>query len=63
MVLTHGKLAQSLRSSMSIPGVFSPVHMGNMVLVDGGAKNNFAADVARNLGADIVIGVKFDCCR
>ncbi|MBQ1724988.1 MAG: patatin-like phospholipase family protein [Muribaculaceae bacterium] len=60
VVLTYGKLAQSLRSSMSIPGVFSPVHMGNMVLVDGGAKNNFAADVARNLGADIVIGVKFD---
>ena len=45
---------------MSIPGVFTPVRMGDKVLVDGGAKNNFAADVARQLGADIVIGVKFD---
>lgn len=60
VVLTHGSLVKSIRSSMSIPGVFTPVHMGDMVLVDGGAKNNFAADVARELGADIVIGVKFD---
>lgn len=60
VVLTHGSLVKSIRSSMSIPGVFTPMHIGNMVLVDGGAKNNFAADVARKLGADIVIGVKFD---
>lgn len=59
-VLTSGSLVKSLRSSMSIPGVFTPVHIGDKVLVDGGAKNNFAADVARQLGADIVIGVKFD---
>ncbi len=60
VVLTHGRLVESMRASMSIPGVFTPVHMGDLVLVDGGAKNNFAADVARRLGADIVIGVKFD---
>lgn len=60
VVLTNGSLVNSIRSSMSIPGVFTPVRMGDMVLVDGGAKNNFAADVARQLGADIVIGVKFD---
>lgn len=58
-VLTHGSLVKSMRASMSIPGVFTPVHIGDKVLVDGGAKNNFAADVARQLGADIVIGVKF----
>ncbi len=60
VVLTSGSLVKSIRSSMSIPGVFTPVRMGDKVLVDGGAKNNFAADVARQLGADIVIGVKFD---
>lgn len=60
VVLTQGSLVKSIRSSMSIPGVFAPMHLGDMVLVDGGAKNNFAADVARKLGADIVIGVKFD---
>lgn len=60
VVLSKGSLVKSIRSSMSIPGVFTPVRMGDMVLVDGGTKNNFAADVARQLGADIVIGIKFD---
>ncbi len=60
VVLTRGSLVKSIRSSMSIPGVFTPVHIDDNILVDGGAKNNFAADVARELGADIVIGVRFD---
>ena len=59
VVFTRGKLVESVRASMSIPGVFTPVRLDSMVLVDGGAKNNFAADVARKLGADIVIGVRF----
>lgn len=60
VVLTDGSLVKSVRASMSIPGVFTTVHIGDWQLVDGGAKNNFAADVARRLGADIVIGVKYD---
>lgn len=60
VVLTDGSLVKSIRSSMAIPGVFTTVRLGDKQLVDGGAKNNFAADVARRLGADIVIGVKFD---
>lgn len=58
--ITSGYLVKSIRASMSIPGVFTPMHIDDMVLVDGGAKNNFPADVARKLGADIVIGVKFE---
>jgi NTE family protein len=42
---------------MAIPAAFSPVRIGNMVLVDGGLKNNYPVDVAREMGADIVIGV------
>lgn len=60
VLLSRGSLVKSIRSSMSIPGVFTPVHIGDKVLVDGGTKNNFPADVARRLGADVVIGVKFD---
>ena len=60
VVLTNGSLVKSIRSSMSIPGVFTPVRMGDKVLVDGGTKNNFPADVARELGADYVIGIWFD---
>ena len=53
----HGYLKQAMRASMSIPGVFAPVRMGDMLLVDGGLRNNYPADIAREMGADIVIGV------
>lgn len=52
-----GRLAQAMRASMSIPAAFAPVRMGDMVLVDGGLKNNYPADIARQMGADIIIGV------
>ena len=52
-----GRLPQAMRASMSIPAAFSPVRMGDMVLVDGGLKNNYPVDIAREMGADIVIGV------
>ncbi len=52
-----GCLPQALRASMAIPAVFSPVRIGKMVLVDGGLTNNYPVDVARKMGADIVIGV------
>ena len=58
IVWRSGYFVDAIRSSMAIPGVFSPVHIDDMVLIDGGAKNNFPVDVARTLGADIVIGVK-----
>ncbi|MBR1765714.1 MAG: patatin-like phospholipase family protein, partial [Bacteroidales bacterium] len=52
-----GFLKQAMRASMSIPGVFTPVRWGNHLLVDGGLRNNYPADIARQMGADIVIGV------
>ena len=52
-----GRLPQAMRASMSIPAAFSPVRLGDMVLVDGGLKNNYPADIAREMGADIIIGV------
>ena len=53
----NGNLNTAMRSTMSIPGLFSPVRTRGMVLVDGGMRNNFPVDLARELGADIVIGV------
>jgi len=52
-----GRLAQAMRASMAIPAAFSPVRIGDKVLVDGGLKNNYPADIAREMGADIIIGV------
>ena len=53
-----GNVRYAMRSTMSIPGMFSPVWTDNMVLVDGGTRNNFPADLARAMGADYVIGVE-----
>ncbi len=52
-----GRLPQAMRASMAIPAAFSPVRIGDMVLVDGGLRNNYPVDIARQMGADIVIGV------
>ncbi|MBO4891829.1 MAG: patatin-like phospholipase family protein [Prevotella sp.] len=57
VVFHSGRLPQAMRASMAIPAAFSPVRIGDMVLVDGGLKNNFPVDVAREMGAEIVIGV------
>lgn len=52
-----GHLKTAMRSSMGIPGLFSPVRTQGMVLSDGGTRNNFPADLARAVGADIIIGI------
>jgi len=57
IVFHSGHLPQAMRASMAIPAVFSPVRIGDMILVDGGLRNNYPADVAREMGADIIIGV------
>ena len=52
-----GWLPKAMRASMAIPAAFSPVRIGDKVLVDGGLKNNYPADLAREMGAEIIIGV------
>ena len=56
VVFHSGVLATSIRASMAIPGYFTPVRKDGMVLVDGGMTNNYPVDVARQMGADIIIG-------
>src|ERR1700728_2761150 len=46
-VFKDGSLAQAMRSTMSIPGVFAPVEHGTQVYSDGAAVNNLPVDVAR----------------
>lgn len=57
VVFHSGRLPQAMRASMAIPAAFSPVRIDDKVLVDGGMRNNYPVDVAREMGADIVIGV------
>jgi len=57
VVMREGFLPTAMFSSMAIPGVFQAANHNNKLLVDGGAVNNFPADVAKQMGADIIIGV------
>ena len=52
-----GKINDAMRSTMSIPGLFAPVRIDGMVLVDGGLRDNYPTALARRMGADIIIGV------
>ena len=56
-VFREGILSTAMRASMAIPGVFTPVRLDDMVLIDGGVVNNYPVDVARRMGADVIIGV------
>lgn len=56
VIIDKGSLVLAMRSSMAIPSVFEPVHYKGTLLIDGGVLNNFATDVAKDMGADIIIG-------
>ena len=57
VVMREGVLADAIRASMAIPGVFSPVERDGRLLVDGGTAMNLPVQVARAMGADVVIAV------
>jgi NTE family protein len=57
VILEKGSLAKAIHASCAIPGIFVPVTFGKRMLVDGGVTDNVACDIARNKGADIIIGV------
>ena len=57
VILKEGELALALRASMGVPAVFSPIKIDGRLLVDGGVTNNLPIDVAKGMGADVVIAV------
>lgn len=57
VTLDSGNVAQAIRASMSVPLAFTTVEQDSMLLVDGGLLNNLPVDVARRMGADIVIAI------
>ncbi|MBR1405728.1 MAG: patatin-like phospholipase family protein [Bacteroidales bacterium] len=56
-VWEKGQLNTALRSTMSIPGLFTPVRSDGMILTDGAMRDNYPTALARELGADFIIGV------
>ena len=59
-VFRSGPLALALRSTMSLPGIFTPVRDGDHIYADGGLLNNIPIDVAKEMGADLVIGIHLE---
>ncbi len=59
-VFRDGPLSLALRSTMSLPGIFTPVRTGDHIYADGGLLNNIPIDVAKSMGADIVIGIHLE---
>ena len=57
VIIKQGDLLEALRAGLAFPGIFSPVRFGQRFLVDGGLCKPIPTDVARQLGADKVIGV------
>jgi NTE family protein len=57
VVLRSGRVADAVRATISLPGVFAPFRLDGHLLVDGGVLNNLPANVVRERGADIVIAV------
>ena len=53
---TSGSITDALRSTMAIPFYFRAVRQNGEVLLDGGMRNNFPVDLAKSMGADIIIG-------
>ncbi len=58
VVLRDGFLAEAVRASMAIPGVFTPVEIGGRMLADGGMVQNIPVQTVRGMNADVVIAVE-----
>ncbi len=57
ITIKEGRVADGVRASISIPGVFPPVPRGDYLLVDGGVLNRVPVDAVREMGPDIVVAV------
>jgi NTE family protein len=58
VVLRAGSLAQAVRASLAIPGVFTPVEINGRVLADGGMVQNIPVETVQAMDADAVIAVE-----
>lgn len=57
IIFEQGSLAEALRASMAIPTAFSALQIDSTYVVDGGVVDNFPADVLKQMGADVIIGM------
>jgi NTE family protein len=60
--LTKGSLRKAIRASSAIPGIFPPVKIDNMLLVDGAASESVPVRKVKEIGADRVLAVNVSRC-
>lgn len=60
VILNEGDLAEAIRASISVPGIFTPAKKNGSLLIDGGLVNPVPVSVVRNMGADYVIAVNLN---
>jgi NTE family protein len=59
-VFRSGSFSTAMRSTMSLPGFFSPVRVDGHLFADGGLLDNLPVDVAKQMGAEVTIAVYLD---
>ena len=57
VIFDHGDLAEAIRASMSIPGIFEPCEIDGHYYMDGGLRYNLPINIAKEMGYDIIIAV------
>lgn len=57
VVLHTGSIAEAVRASCAVPGIFAPFAIDGRLYADGALVNPTPVDIARKLGADVVVGV------
>lgn len=63
VVHERGNITLAVRSSMAIPSVFTAIDLDGRRLIDGGVVRNFPVRDAKEMGADILIGVNVSTAR
>ena len=56
-ILKEGRLSQAIEASIATPIIFSPIKIGEKIMMDGGFSNPVPADLARSMGADVILAV------
>jgi len=57
VVLNQGRVLDAVRATIALPGLFTPVELGDWLLVDGGLLDNLPVDVVRKMGTGLAVAV------
>ncbi|MEW5784356.1 MAG: patatin-like phospholipase family protein [Bacillota bacterium] len=63
VIMESGPVATAVQASCAIPGIFTPVCLGNRLLVDGGLLNNVPVKLLHDKGVDYLIAVDINAQR